>query len=101
LDLVAEHAVVALGLIELLRGRRLLGEQPARPVVAAPGDLVLRDERAALRTRRVTLGRRRRALRVDDGDLPLHFVDARRGRAPLRARLLALDGQLRGIDLAD
>src|SRR5262249_55266569 len=40
-DLLREHADVALRLIELLRGRRLLAEQPFGPLVGALRDLVL------------------------------------------------------------
>ena len=57
LDLLLEHARVPLGLIELLRRRRLLREETLRALVDAAGDLALRFERGALRPGRVPLRR--------------------------------------------
>ena len=100
-DLIGERALLALGLIELLRRGRLLREQPVGPIVGALGDLVLRGQRRALRPRGVALRDRRAPLRLENGDLLPDFVDARRGRrraaqTPDRAR-----APLRRIDRAD
>ena len=66
LDLILEHAVVALGLIELLRGGRLLGKQPLRALVDFDGHLELGSEGAALSDGRIALRRRGVALGGED-----------------------------------
>src|SRR4029079_10268931 len=94
LDLIAEHAVVALGLIELLRGGGLLREQPTGAVVAALGDLLLRDQRIALGLRRITLGDDHAALRIEALDLLPALLRARLRGGALRGQLIALQRQL-------
>ena len=95
LELVLQHANLALGLIELLRGGRLLREQPLRALVRAPGDLELRLQGAALGDGGVALRLRRGALRLEHRNLLGHFADARRGGGALRRRLVALERELR------
>ena len=93
-----EHALVALGLIELLRCRGLLVEQATGAGVGTPGDFVLRRQRVALGPGRVALGDTGTALRLERGDLLPHFVDARSGRRLLRGQLIALEAELRRVD---
>ena len=80
LDLLAEHAVVALGLVELLRGRGLLLEEAPRALVRAAGDL---------------------ALHLEHADLSLRFGDPRPDRRALRAELRALERESRRVDDAE
>ena len=100
-DLVLEHAVLALRLIELLRGRGLLIEEALGAIVGAACDLVLRGQRITLRLRGVSLRGDDIVLRGEAFDLLPHFLDPRRRRGALCRELLALERQLSGVDGAD
>ena len=91
-NLVGEHAHVALGLIELLGGRRLVADEAPGPVVDALSDLTLRFERRFLR-------RKVRALRLEACRPFGELLRTRRGRLVLRRELPALDPEIGRIDV--
>ena len=99
-DLIGQDPVVLLRLVQLLRGRRLLGKQPLGALVSSPGDLLLCDQRAALSVRGIALRRGSAALRPKDVDLLTDLVDTRRAGRALGRELIALERQLRRIDRA-
>ena len=80
LDLLAERAILPLGLVELLRGRRLLVEQPTRALVRALREVALHRQH------------RRPVVRT-----PTRAI----GRRALGAGLRALEGELRRVDHAE
>ncbi len=101
LDLLVEHARVSLGLIELLRRRRLLRVETLRALVGATGDLPLRFERGALRLGGIPLRHRDISLGLQDVDLLSDLVDSRGIGPTLGLELIALQTQLHGVNRAD
>src|SRR5579862_3022472 len=77
LDLLLEDACLALRLIELLGGGRLLRIEALAALVVAPRDLELRVERRALRSCGVALRGRCCSLRLEHVDLLRDLVDPR------------------------
>ncbi len=74
LQLLFEHAIVALRLVELLRRCRLLIEQSPHALVGAFGHVVLCLEHGLLSLCRIALSSSRLALRGQDINLPGDFV---------------------------